>query len=101
MKKLLVASILAFAVSCGKPASEQTPEPPKEITQYSIEQFYKNESVTGGSFSNDETRLIVSSNKQGSITCMKSILHLVKKHNLPFLIKNLFLVLMKSLIQTK
>lgn len=65
MKKLLVASILALAVSCGKPASEKTPEPPKEITQYSIEQFYKNESVTGGSFSNDETRLIVSSNKTG------------------------------------
>ena len=41
MKKLLVASILALAVSCGKPASEKTPEPPKEITQYSIEQFYK------------------------------------------------------------
>ena len=63
MKKLLVASILALAVSCGSPSSEKAPVPPKEITEYSIEQFYKNESVTGGSFSNDESRLIVSSNE--------------------------------------
>ena len=65
MKKLLVASILALAVACGSPASEKAPAPPKEITEYSIEQFYKNESVTGGSFSNDESRLIVSSNETG------------------------------------
>ncbi len=65
MKKLLVAIILVLAVSCGKSSSEKTTMPPKEITEYSIEQFYKNERVTGGSFSNDESRLIISSNETG------------------------------------
>lgn len=65
MKNLLFALILLFLISCGKNSSEKSPEPPKEITEYSIEQFYKNERIGGGSFSNDEDRLIVSSNQSG------------------------------------
>ena len=65
MKKLLVAIILVLAVSCEKSTSEKAQITPKEIAEYSIEQFYKNESVTGGSFSNDESRLIISSNETG------------------------------------
>ena len=34
-------------------------------TKYSIEQFYQNNLIGGGSFSNDETKLLVSSNKSG------------------------------------
>ncbi len=40
-------------------------EPKKEITKYTIEQFYKNESIFGGSFSPDESKLLVTSNKTG------------------------------------
>ncbi len=65
MKKLFILPFLALAISCGKSDADKVAEAPKEITQYSIEQFYKNESITGGSFSNDEKRLIVSSNTTG------------------------------------
>ena len=65
MKKLFLILLLVVAISCGKSETEKTPVPPKEITEYSIEQFYKNESITGGSFSNDEQRLIISSNESG------------------------------------
>ena len=65
MKKILFAFVLLFAMSCQNASEKKIPEPPKEIAQYSIEQFYKNESLTGGTFSNDESRLILSSNKTG------------------------------------
>jgi dipeptidyl aminopeptidase/acylaminoacyl peptidase len=54
MGKNLFFIACVFLVSCtGK----------KEIPQYSVEQFYKNISLSGGSFSPDETRLLVSSNE--------------------------------------
>lgn len=65
MKNLFLVLFLALAVSCSKPGSDKTPNPPKEITQYSIEQFYKNKRISGGSFSNDEEKLIVSSDETG------------------------------------
>jgi dipeptidyl aminopeptidase/acylaminoacyl peptidase len=37
----------------------------KEIKQYGIEEFYKNKQIGGGTFSPDETRLLVSSNESG------------------------------------
>ena len=40
-------------------------EKKETITQYSIEQFYKNVNIGGGSFSPDETKLLVSSNETG------------------------------------
>lgn len=58
---LLIAS-LAFA-SCGdKEEAQQALEPVKE---YTIEQFYKNEAIGGGAFSDDESKLLVHSNKTG------------------------------------
>ena len=62
MRFLSLAIILALVLSCTK--TEQV-ETPKEIAQYSIEQFYKNERIGGGSFNNDESKLIVSSNRTG------------------------------------
>lgn len=41
------------------------PDQPKEVPLYSIEAFYKNISIGGGSFSPDETKLLVTSNKSG------------------------------------
>ena len=49
-------TLFLFIASC-----EQTYTPSK----YSIEQFYQNNLIGGGSFSNDETKLLVSSNKSG------------------------------------
>jgi dipeptidyl aminopeptidase/acylaminoacyl peptidase len=56
MKKTILLLISTLLVSCtGK----------KEIAQYSIEQFFKNVSISGGYFSPDETKLLVSSNETG------------------------------------
>ena len=40
-------------------------EKPREVKQYTIEQFYKNVNVFGGSFSPDESLLLVTSNETG------------------------------------
>lgn len=37
----------------------------KTVKKYSIDQFYKNESISGGGFSPDESKLLITSNKSG------------------------------------
>ncbi len=54
---MILAMIMAFMVSCT--------EKPIEVNRYTIEQFYDNLSIGGGSFSADESRLLVSSNQSG------------------------------------
>ena len=53
---LIVLIIPIFLYSC-----KQEPV----VTKYSIEQFYKNKQVFGGKFSEDETRLLYTSNESG------------------------------------
>jgi len=55
--KLAVPFLLFFACT---PSSSV-----KEVTKYTIEQFYQNISVGGGSFSPDESKLLISSNESG------------------------------------
>ncbi len=56
MKKIIVLASLVFLASCtGK----------KEVTQYTIDQFYKNVSISFSDFSQDETKILVSSNETG------------------------------------
>jgi Tol biopolymer transport system component len=57
MRKYPGLIILALLVGCSKA--------PVEITHYTIEQFFDNLSIGGGSFSADETKLLVSSNQTG------------------------------------
>ncbi|ULC60815.1 prolyl oligopeptidase family serine peptidase [Flaviramulus sp. BrNp1-15] len=57
--KILGLAIVALLFSCKK----ETKIVKKEIKQYSIEQFMDNEAVGGGSFSSDNTNLLVSSNR--------------------------------------
>ncbi|MBI5915679.1 MAG: prolyl oligopeptidase family serine peptidase [Bacteroidetes bacterium] len=54
-------ALAILAVSC----KQDKPAPPKEIKQYTIEQFYKNEQIGGGAWSPDESKLLVHSNKTG------------------------------------
>ncbi|MEC9049224.1 MAG: hypothetical protein VYD66_00345, partial [Candidatus Neomarinimicrobiota bacterium] len=49
-------NLLLFTASCTK---TYTP------TKYSIEQFYQNNRIGGGDFSDDETKLLVSSDESG------------------------------------
>jgi len=57
MKKIPGFIILAMMVACT--------QTPVEVNRYTIEQFFDNLSIGGGSFSADETRLLVSSNQTG------------------------------------
>ncbi len=57
MKKIFGLILLAIMVAC----TQQTVEP----TRYTIDQFFDNLSIFGGSFSADETRLLVTSNETG------------------------------------
>ena len=59
--KLLGLVIAALLFSCKeKPAVAQ-----HEVKQYTIEQFMDNEAIGGGSFSSDNSNLLVSSNRSG------------------------------------
>ena len=60
MKKFIPIIILlaGFLFSCKQ-------EPTISVKEYTIEQFYKNKQVSGGAFSNDENRLLVTSNESG------------------------------------
>jgi len=55
----LILLVVLF-VSCENAKEEAEP-----VTKYTIEQFYKNVNIGGGSFSPDETKLLISSNESG------------------------------------
>ncbi len=60
MKNLLLfILVLTFFASCKETEQKKAPK------QYTIEQFYKNVRYSGGTFSDDETKLLVSCNKTG------------------------------------
>ena len=64
MKKLtliLVFTLLAFACKSNKEETSLV----KDLKKYSIEQIMDNESVFGGSFSTDKSKLLVTSNRSG------------------------------------
>lgn len=57
---ILILALAAFVYSCSSPQ----PEVPA-VKSYTIGQFYKNLKVRGGSFSPDDSQLLVSSNETG------------------------------------
>ena len=54
---MILAALVAMLVACT--------QKPVEVTRYTIEQFFDNLSIFGGSFSADESRLLVTSNQTG------------------------------------
>ncbi|PWG05300.1 S9 family peptidase [Polaribacter aquimarinus] len=63
MKKLiLLLSAITLIIGCK---SEKKNDVVKNLKQYSIEQIMDNESIFGGSFSPDKSKLLVSSNRSG------------------------------------
>lgn len=65
MKKLLVICFIGAFLSCKKDAKEPVVELAPDIKQYTIEQFMDNEAVGNGSFSPDNSKLLVHSNRSG------------------------------------
>jgi Dipeptidyl peptidase IV (DPP IV) N-terminal region. len=51
-----------FLISCSKQSGDTART---DVPKYSIEQFYKNKQISGGSFSTNEDKLLVSSNESG------------------------------------
>ncbi|WP_298903289.1 alpha/beta fold hydrolase [uncultured Psychroserpens sp.] len=62
--KLLGLCLIVLLFSCKEDAKDKTIAE-REIPQYTIEQFMDNEAVGGGSFSTDNSNLLVSSNRSG------------------------------------
>ncbi|NOQ92529.1 MAG: prolyl oligopeptidase family serine peptidase, partial [Flavobacteriaceae bacterium] len=72
MRKLAILFVLLTIISCKKNNSDTSSEKldkkvthNREINKYSIDQFYKNKAIGGGSFNNKETKLLVSNNETG------------------------------------
>ncbi|MUP38179.1 alpha/beta hydrolase family protein [Labilibaculum euxinus] len=59
-RNYLILFALLFVLAACQPKKKVV-----EIPSYSIEQFYKNTNVSGGSFSSDGSKLLVSSNETG------------------------------------
>ncbi|MCD4732410.1 MAG: prolyl oligopeptidase family serine peptidase [Bacteroidales bacterium] len=61
MKKLIYLFLGITIIACS-PQGKKAETP---VQKYTIEQFYKNLAIYGGSFSHDETKLLVTSNETG------------------------------------
>jgi len=60
MKKLVILILIMGLFACT-----QQKKKTEEVTTYTIAQFYENTAIYGGSFSPDETKLLVTSNETG------------------------------------
>ena len=58
MRNLIFVALVFAVASCSQPT-------PKQPQQYTIEQFYQNTRYSGGNFSNNESKLLVSSDLSG------------------------------------
>ena len=56
--------LLILLFSCKEDKTDQAMVN-REIKQYTIEQFMDNEAIGGGSFSSDNSSLLISSNRSG------------------------------------
>ncbi|MGZ5246874.1 MAG: prolyl oligopeptidase family serine peptidase, partial [Flavitalea sp.] len=64
--KLLLYAVLALA-SCksGAENSSESDSTPRQVAQYTIDQFYKSSNIFGGSISLDDKTMLVGSNESG------------------------------------
>jgi len=62
MKKLFIIILSIALSSCGNQGTKQDNKS-REVAKYTIEQFYQNLSIFGGSFSYDESKILVTSNE--------------------------------------
>jgi dipeptidyl aminopeptidase/acylaminoacyl peptidase len=62
MKKIAIMMMVISFVACTQQGEKKTT---REVKKYTIGQFYENLRIYGGSFSPDETKLLVTSNQTG------------------------------------
>ncbi len=64
MQRILLLGLIA-SLSFGCSNNTDSGSEPRNVKQYSIEQFYKSTQVNGGYFSSDENSIVVNSNETG------------------------------------
>ena len=64
-KLLLIAAIALASCKSGSENTAETDSSPREVAQYTIEQFYKSSGIYGGSISLDDKTMLVGSNESG------------------------------------
>ncbi len=62
MKKLFFVFPITVFLACQPQSTEK---PAREVQQYTIEQFYRNENIFAGGFSPDEKNILATSNRTG------------------------------------
>lgn len=65
MKQLILVFAILLLVSCKDKKEMKKEATALKVEQYTIEQFMDNEAVNGGSFSSDNSKLLISSNRSG------------------------------------
>src|SRR5690606_13427404 len=65
MKHLFLIMTILLLVSCKDKQETKNEDTALKVQQYTIEQFMDNEAVGGGSFSHDNSKLLISSNRTG------------------------------------
>ena len=65
MKYSVLAISLLLLSSCKDKKDEKNSDTAVKVEQYTIEQFMDNEAVSGGSFSFDNSKILISSNRSG------------------------------------
>ena len=65
MNKIAILILSFMLAACTQQGKQKKDEAPRQVKHYSIGQFYENLQIYGGSFSPDESKLLVSSNKTG------------------------------------
>lgn len=65
MKKIITLLSIVLIWGCKEKKESSTPSIADNLKTYTIEQMMDNESINGGSFSPDQSKLLVSSNRSG------------------------------------
>ena len=65
MKRIYFILMITALGACSTQTEKKGEKSPEEVKKYTIEQFYKNIDYYGGSFSPDESKLLVTTNETG------------------------------------
>ena len=62
---LCTLALLVFMAGCNNNPSRKEADAPHDVKQYTIDQFYKSAQIYGGSISDDDKKMMVTSNETG------------------------------------
>lgn len=65
MKKYLLFFVAAFSLFSCNQSEKKEEAKPRQVAQYTIDQFYKSADIFGGNFATDDSKVLVTSNESG------------------------------------